>query len=128
VDAGAAVMLAAAAAGVDVIDTGAAACGALVIGMVWGMVFGMVCTGTGVATLAGWFCAGTGGRKTAVGGDDDTLSAARETAEEKNKIASAKASEVRNSLRTLSVMPASCPPPAFRSSILKRVGGSVNYL
>ncbi len=106
-------MLAAAAAGVDVIDTGLAACGALVIGMVFGMLFGMVCTGTGVAALAGWFCAGTGGRKTAVCGDDDTLSA-RETAEEKNKIASAKTSEVRNSLRTLSViasiMPATCLP------------------
>jgi len=97
-----------------VIDTGLAECGALVIGMVWGMAFGMVCTGTGVAALAGWFCAGTGGRKTAVCGDDDTLSAARETAGEKNKIASAKASEVRNSLRTLSVivsiMPATCLP------------------
>lgn len=106
------------------IDTGAAACGALVIGMV----FGMVCTGTDVAALAGWFCAGTGGRKTVVRGDDDALSAARETAGEKNKIASAKASEVRNSLRTLSVIANIIPPPAFRSSILKRVGGSVNYL
>ena len=99
------------------IDTGAAACGALVIGMVWGMVFGRVCTGTGVVALAGWFCAGTGGRKTAVCGDDDTLSAARETAEEKNKIASAKASEVRNSLRTLSViatiMPATSLPHVY---------------
>jgi len=96
-----------------VIDTGLAECGALVIGMVWGMAFGMVCTGTGVAALAGWFCAGTGGRKTSVCGDDDTPSA-RETAGEKNKIASAKASEVRNSLRTLSViasiMPATCLP------------------
>jgi len=93
-----------------VIDTGLAACGALVIGMV----FGMACTGTGVAALAGWLCAGTGGRKTAVCGDDDTLSAARETAGERNKIASARASEVRNSLRTLSViasiMHATCLP------------------
>src|SRR6266436_5825597 len=106
-------MLTAAAAGVDVIDKGPAACGALVIGMV----FGMVCTGTGVAALAGWFCAGTGGRKTAVGGDDDTLSAARENAEEKNKIASAKASEVMNSLLTLSViasiMPATSLPHVY---------------
>ena len=87
------------------IDTGIEACGALVTGM--------VCTRTGVAALAGWFCAGTGGRKTAVGGDDDTLSA-RETAGEKNKIASAKAGEVKKSLRTLSViasiMPATCLP------------------
>lgn len=86
------------------IDTGIEACGALVTGM--------VCTRTGVAALAGWFCAGTGGRKTAVCGDDDTLSAARETAGERNKIASA--SEVKNSLRTLSViasiMPATCLP------------------
>jgi hypothetical protein len=96
-----------------VIDTRLAACGALVIGMVCGM----VCTGTDVVALAGWFCAGTGGRKTKVCGDDDALSAARETAGEKNKIASNKASEVRNSLRTLSViaiiMPATCLPHVY---------------
>jgi hypothetical protein len=105
-------MLTAAAAGVEVIDTGLAECGALVIGMLRGM----VCPGTDVAALAGRFCAGTGGRKTAVCCDDDTLSA-RETAGEKNKIASATASEVRNSLRTLSViatiMPATSLPHVY---------------
>lgn len=91
-------------------DTGAAACSPLFIGTVCGK----LCTGTDVAALVGRFCAGTGGRKTEVCCDDDALSAARETAGEKNKIASAKASEVRNSLRTLSViasiMPATCLP------------------
>ena len=94
------------------VDIRLAACGALVIGMVFGMVCGLVCTGTDVVALAGLFCAGAGGRKTAVCGDDDALSAAREIAGDKNKIASAKASEVRNGLRTLSViasiMPATC--------------------
>jgi hypothetical protein len=96
-----------------VIDTGLAVCGALVIGMVCGT----VCTGTDVAALAGWFCAGTGGRKTAVCGDDAALSAARESAGDKNKIASAKASKGRNSLRTLSViasiMAATCLPLVY---------------
>jgi hypothetical protein len=86
----------AAAAGVDVIDTGLAACAALVTGV--------VCVGTDVAVLAGWFCAGTGGREALVCGDDDELSVARETAGEKNKIASAKASKLRNGLRPLSVI------------------------
>lgn len=102
------------------IDTGLAARGALVIGM--------VCPGTGVAALAGWFCAGTGGRKTAVRGDDDELSVAWETAGEKNKIASAKASELRNRLRILSVIASIMPATCLPQSILKRVGGSVNYL
>jgi hypothetical protein len=73
--------------------------------------------GAGVGALAGWFCIGTGGRKTEECGDNNELSVARETAEEKNKIASAAASEVRNSLRTLSViatiMPATCLPHVY---------------
>jgi hypothetical protein len=94
--------------GVDAFDTGLAACDALVIGV--------VCAGTDGVALIGGFCAGAGGRETKVCDDGETLSAARETGE-KSKIASAKASEVRNSLRTLSViasiMPATCLPHVY---------------
>jgi hypothetical protein len=91
-----------------VIDSGAAARGALVIGV--------VCAGTDGVARTGSFCAGTGGRETKVCDDGETLSAARETGE-KNKIASATASEVKHSLRTLSViaiiMPATCLPHLY---------------